>query len=133
MDLTTTGRIDVYVEKINQALTNAINHLVSKRYPCKSTWTYKSQSQQEPQPFREAISSTDSHQAALRWAKAAQLMAKPADLPYCPDFQYNGKCAKDGLEKSIMYMDAIYGPGNTSQPWPINPDLPDNLDCSVPS
>lgn len=133
VDLTTSDDIDFHVQKINQALTDTIDHLVPKRYPCKLTSSYKTQPQQEPQPFREAISSTDSHQAALRWAKAAQLWAKPAHLPYCPDFQYNGKCAKDGLEKSIMYMDAIYGHRNTSQTSPINPDLPDNLDCSVPS
>lgn len=133
VDLTTSDDIDMYVQKITQCLTDAIDHLVPKRYPSMLTPPHKSQSQQEPKSFRQVISSADGHQAAFRWSKVAQLMAKPADLPYCPDFQYNGKCAKDGLEKSIMYMDAIYGPGNTSQTSPINPDLPENLDCSVPS
>lgn len=102
VDLRTTDGIDSYVQHSNQTLTKAIDHLVPKRYPCKLASTYKHQPQQEPKSFREAISSTDSHQAALRWSKAAQLMAKPAGLPYCPDFQYNGKWAKDGLERSIM-------------------------------
>lgn len=133
LDLTISDNIDEYVQRITQCLTDAIDHLVPKRYPWMLTSTHTSRSQQKPKSFREVISSADGHQAAFRWSKAAQLMAKPADLPYCPDFQYSGKCAKDGLEKSIMYMDAIYGPGNTSQTSPINPDLPDNLDCSVPS
>ncbi|KAK1238119.1 hypothetical protein MKX08_002698 [Trichoderma sp. CBMAI-0020] len=51
---------------------DAIDHFVPKRYPCMLASTYKSQPQ------------------------------LPAHLPYCPDFQYNGKCAKDGLEKNII-------------------------------
>lgn len=131
-DLTTKDDIDFYVQQIITVLTDAVDQFVPKGYPCSLTSSHKSQSQQKPQAFREAVSSTDSHRTAMRWVKASQLWTKPADIPYSPDFQYNGKCARNGLEKSIMYMDVIYGPGNTSQTSPVNPDLPDNLDCNVP-
>jgi hypothetical protein len=64
-ELTTKDDIDYYVKMITTPLMDAIDNFVPKSYPCTLTSTYKSQSQQKPQTFREAVSSTDSNQAAL--------------------------------------------------------------------
>ncbi|EHK16226.1 uncharacterized protein TRIVIDRAFT_206868 [Trichoderma virens Gv29-8] len=83
--------------------------------------------------YKEAPFEPLSNPTIWNLSKQPKRRAKPADLPYTPDFQFSGKCATTGKEKSIMYMDAIYGQGKTSKTSSTHPRLPENLDCIVPA
>ncbi|KAL7796456.1 reverse transcriptase (RNA-dependent DNA polymerase) domain-containing protein [Trichoderma afarasin] len=151
-DLSTTAGIDAHISDMTQVLVKAVSKTVPASFSCRLPRPAKTPQQgekEEPQKDeadqtqqktgKEYQAEKDSN-SAPPWMKnpvwhianQPKRRAKPADLPYTPDFQFAGKTATTGLDKSIMYMDAIYGQGKTSQTSSVYPQLPENLDCAVP-
>lgn len=83
--------------------------------------------------YKETVSSKTAGDAqnTQRWAKRVRQRAQPTQSPFTPDFNFKGKKARTAHEKADMYMDAIYGQGNTSRERSVYPEFPENMDCSL--
>lgn len=133
-DLDSTEGIDIRLWAIVKIIEDAIKDHVPSDDILEPSRSHVPASVKKQKAYKEVVSSTTAGnpRSTQRWAKQARRRAQPTQSPFTPDFNYKGKTAKTAYEKADMYMDAIYGEGNTSREHSVNPELPQNIDCSLP-
>lgn len=133
-DLDSTEGIDARLWAIVKIIEDAIKDHVPSDDACEPSRSHVPASVEKQKTYKEAVSSTTAGnpRSTQRWAKQARRRAQPTQSPFTPDFNFKGRTAKTAHEKADMYMDAVYGEGNTSREHSANPELPQNIDCSLP-
>lgn len=101
---------------------------------CEPSQAAPSAQPRKKKTYKQAVSSATAGkpQKTFTWARQARRRTQPTQNPFTPDFVYKGKTAKTAYDKANMYMDAIYGEGNTSRKHSVRPRLPLNIDLSLP-
>ncbi|KAH8744391.1 hypothetical protein F5883DRAFT_369561, partial [Diaporthe sp. PMI_573] len=125
-NLDSTEGINVGLWEIVRILEDAIKEHVPSHNPCEANKPHVSPNAKEQMTYKEFVSSSTvgDPQNTQRWAKRARQRAQPTQNPFTPDFNFKGGKAKTAQEKTDMYIDAIYGQGNTSRERSVHPELP---------